>query len=108
MRSLLNHPHEIADQRSLAIAREAAKALRRDPARHVAEARERIRRWKSINPSRGFAEWETILEKPVDEIIREMLDESEYGQDIRQNNPFSVIVGERKRQNIFRRVKASR
>ncbi|MBL8876815.1 MAG: hypothetical protein JNM86_13550 [Phycisphaerae bacterium] len=84
--------HELQDRVSMEIARRIAADL---PVRPdwIALARENLRRWTERNHDapgllRCYAEWQAILEKPVDEVCRILTMENDEGQRLRQNSPF--------------------
>ena len=84
------------------MARRIVAKIDADPARGALEhARNVCRRWvERVNvPAR---EWMRILERPWDEIRRVLLDESEEGKRLRQNDPFCGILTPEERWEIYR------
>ena len=96
--------HQQIDERSLAMARAIVARIDADPARAGFErAKSTCRRWVEMGnvPAR---EWLTLLEKPWTEVRRILLDESEEGQRLRQNDPFCGILTPQERWEIYRRA----
>jgi hypothetical protein len=95
--------HERAQARSLAY--HAVVASRLDE-RMVGEARHALFRWRElgrIDPS--YAErWERVLERPIGEIRKSLLDESTAGDDLRQNSPFAGLLSEPERRRILSEI----
>lgn len=88
--------HTTLDRISLAMAREVAARLRRDP-RLVDKAMHNLDRWSSRNTSPAmrecYSEWRGILESgDLDWIIRVLTADTEEGQRLRQNSPFAGIL----------------
>jgi hypothetical protein len=78
------------DQISLELARRTAQRLRAQP-ELVAVARANLQRWSQRNGDspallRCYAEWQAILDRPLDEVIAILLDPSDEGQRLRQNS----------------------
>jgi hypothetical protein len=95
--------HNRARARSLAYHRAVAQRLRRpmvDEARHV------LFRWREQGRiDQQYADrWEQILSRPLPEIRRALVDESQEGDDLRQNSPFPGMLSEPERQRIVREV----
>ncbi len=88
--------HSENDRASLEMARRVAELLRCDP--QVLEiARANLARWSRQNASaasllRCYAEWEHILERPVDQICDLLCSESDESQRLRQNSPFAGVL----------------
>lgn len=93
-------PHDRARVRSLAYHRAVARRLRKpivDEARHV------LLRWREqrrIDP-RYADQWEQILDRPVPEIRRALVDESQESDDLRQSSPFAGMLSEPERRRIL-------
>ena len=84
--------HELKDKVSMEIARRIAAGLPRRPD-WIALARENVARSTRRNQGapgllRCYAEWQAILEKPVEEVCRILTMENGEGQRLRQNSPF--------------------
>ena len=88
--------HDLQDAISLELARRVATRLRGSPAL-VDLARANLARWSRLNgnaPSllRCYAEWESILTRPVEEICVLLCAETEEAQRLRQNSPFAGVL----------------
>jgi hypothetical protein len=95
--------HARARDRALAYHRAVAQQLR---APMVDEARHVLARWRQegrIDP-RYADGWERMLASPLPELRRALLDESQEGDDLRQNSPFAGLVSEAERVRILREV----
>ena len=94
--------HQGIDRRSLTMARRIVAKIDGDPSRAGLErAREVCTRWVG----RGNApakEWMTILQRPWSEIRSILLDDSEEGNRLRQNDPFCGILTPVERWEIYR------
>ncbi|MGH2846405.1 MAG: hypothetical protein ACRDL0_10400 [Thermoleophilaceae bacterium] len=92
-------PHDRARARSLAYHRVVAERLQKpmvDEARHV------VFRWREqgrIDP-RYADRWEQLLDQPVPEVRRALVDESVEGDDLRQSSPFAGMLSEPERRRI--------
>jgi hypothetical protein len=95
--------HQEIDARSLAMARAIVKKIDADP-QHVGleHAWEVCRRWNLRRSSAVVSEWLEILEKPWPEIRSILLDEGERGKRLRQSSPFTGILSNRERWQIYR------
>ncbi len=95
--------HQQIDQRSLRLARAVVEKLERgDPRTGIDLARENNRRWREMNPSRLHDAWATILSGEWTGIRAVLLDESERGAQLRQNNPFCGVLTPPERWAIYR------
>jgi hypothetical protein len=94
--------HDCIDRRSLTMARRIAATIDRDPTRQGLEhAREVCARWveKGNVPAK---EWLAILQRPWPEIRSILLDDSEEGRRLWQNDPFCGILTPVERWEIYR------
>ncbi len=78
------------------MARRVAARLRDQPDL-VSVAHDNLDRWSKRNadsPSlmRCYDEWRMILEKPLDEVLAILTQETDEGQRLRQNSPFVGIL----------------
>ena len=93
-RQIMNHLE--TDKVSLELARRVAERLRGQPeVLDIARANlARRSRLNSASPSllRCYAEWREILARPTDEICRLLCSESDNGQRLRQNSPFTGVL----------------
>lgn len=95
--------HDRARARSLAYHRAVARRLRKpmvDEARHV------LFRWREQGriDERYANRWERLLNRPLPEIRRALVDESQDSDDLRQNSPFAGVLSEPERQRIVSEV----
>jgi hypothetical protein len=95
--------HDRAQARSLAYHRALAQRLRKpmvDEARHV------LFRWREQGriDQRYADRWERLLDRPVPEIRRALVDESQDANDLRQNSPFAGQLSEPERRRIVHEV----
>jgi hypothetical protein len=91
--------HELIDKTSLAIGRLVASRLCRQP-KLLDVARENLDRWSKLNANapgllRCYAEWQRILERPLDEICELLSSDSEESRRLRQNSPFAGVLNAR-------------
>jgi len=94
--------HQQIDARSLQLARAIVERIDADPNRHGLEkARQTCHRWLRERPSQAVREWIGILERPWAEIRNVLLDESENGARLRQNDPFCGILTPQERWAIY-------
>jgi hypothetical protein len=96
--------HDRARARGLAYHRAVAERLRKPM---VEEARHVLFRWcqqGQIDP-RYADRWERLLDRPIPEIRRALMDTSQDADDLRQNSPFAGLLSEPERQRIIREVK---
>jgi len=94
--------HDGIDRRSLTMACRIAEKIESDPGREGLEhAREVCARWveKGNTPA---GEWLAILQRPWSEIRSILLDDSEEGRRLRQNDPFCGILTPAERWEIYR------
>jgi hypothetical protein len=94
--------HDEIDKRSLTMARRIVARIDSDPAREGLEhARQVCARWDSQRnvPAK---EWMVILQRPWPEIREILLDDSEEGRRLRQNDPFCGILTPVERWEIYR------
>lgn len=96
--------HDRARARGLAYHRAVARHLDGpmiDEVRHV------LLRWREQGriDARYACRWEQLLNRPVSEIRRALLDESSEADDLRQNSPFAGLLSETERRRILREVR---
>jgi hypothetical protein len=95
--------HDRARARGLAYHRAVARRLRKPM---VEEARHVLFRWREQGriDQRYADRWERLLDRPVPEIRRALVDESQEAEDLRQNSPFAGLLSEPERRRIVREV----
>jgi hypothetical protein len=93
--------HGRARARSLAYHRAVAQRLRKPM---VAEARHVLLRWREQGriDERYADRWEQLLGRPVSEIRRAIVEDSQQADDLRQNSPFAGALSEPERRRIVR------
>ncbi|HEY8033138.1 MAG TPA: hypothetical protein VIF02_12355 [Methylocella sp.] len=94
--------HSRVDERSLALHALVAQKVQAAPAL-LDRARENICRWQQANgsPSLALAEWERILNSPVDQVTAFLVERSERATRLRQSSPFAGILTEAERRAIY-------
>jgi hypothetical protein len=95
--------HELADSRSLALHREVARRVLRDPALLI-KARERVANWaRSASVHSHYIDaWQKLLDAGVTEVVAALEDEGERGQALRQASPFAFVLSPKERWLILR------
>lgn len=90
-------------ERSLALHREVAERLRRDP-ELLEAARERVERWLSDGSvHETWAEpWKAILDAGLEAVIEVLTDTAPAAHDLRQVSPFAGALDPRTRWAILR------
>ena len=91
--------HELLDEISLELGRCTAVRLRQQP-ELLALARENLARWSRLNANapallRCYAEWQEILNHPLEEICNLLTSETEEARRLRQNSPFAGVLSAR-------------
>lgn len=106
----LGHPsgewrrgHDSARARGLAYHQAVSQRLRKPM---VEEARHVLFRWREQGriDDRYADRWEQLLDRPVADIRKALVDDSPGADDLRQNSPFAGLLNERERQRILREV----
>ena len=93
------------EQKSLAYHQAVAEKLQANPElRTIAERR--LEWFRERNPSGAayYDRWATLLAGPLEELIAAMLDPSDVGCSLRQENPFVDLIDARHRDRIYRAV----
>ena len=103
--SPMNSHHRI-DMRSLELANAVISKVEPDPERGIEIARNVCSRWLERGGSSAVTEWWTILSRSWDEIKAILLDPTDYGQRLRQSNPFCGILTPTERWDLYRRFAA--
>ncbi|MBA3437037.1 MAG: hypothetical protein ACR2F4_01795 [Thermoleophilaceae bacterium] len=52
-------------------------------------------------PPAYAAQWENVLSRPIDRIARVISEDTQTGQDLRQNSPFTGILSEPERRRVI-------
>jgi hypothetical protein len=81
----------------------------------IAKARANLALMRSVHTrgqgARWLAEWQDLLDGPVDAILDVLTSPSERARELRQNTPFAGVLPEEQRRQVlaeFRRSSASR
>ncbi|HEV7766018.1 MAG TPA: hypothetical protein VGQ76_13520 [Thermoanaerobaculia bacterium] len=94
--------HDAIDRRSLTMVRRIVEKIDADPTRAGLEhARNVCARWVAMG-NVPAQEWMEIIQRPWSEIRTILLDESEEGKRLRQNDPFCGILTPTERWEIYR------
>ena len=101
--------HQRIDQRSLALHRAIAEKLRADPTL-VEVARENLDRWSEQNGrSQPYWDaWRELLNRPMEDVLTSIVEESERMTALRQATPFAAILSPAERWAIYARFKPGR
>ncbi len=94
--------HRLADVRSLAIHVVVAEQILRNPAL-LRRAEEVLNGWVTtrmphLDP--WLVEWQTLLQRPVAEVLGAMTELTENGARLRQSSPFAPLLGAAHRKRI--------
>ena len=89
--------------RSLALHREVAERLRRDP-ELLNAARERVERWLAEGSvhAKWAESWSSILDAGLEAVIEVLTDTGSAAHDLRQVSPFAGVLDPRTRWMILR------
>jgi hypothetical protein len=104
--------HDLIDRRSLELNRLVAEKIRRQP-ELMDLVRNRLER--TLSESRlsesskdALREWQTILSThSLNEVLEILTEDSDEGRRLRQSSPFSGILSQRERFEIFRRYESA-
>ncbi|HKY14424.1 MAG TPA: helix-turn-helix transcriptional regulator [Microthrixaceae bacterium] len=91
-------------ERSLVLHRHLAERLVADPRRVLSTARRTLATMEEANPGAKplLEEWSRIIDRPLEEVVSQLLDPSEHGRDLRQVTPFAGVLSARERAAIVR------
>lgn len=100
--------HQFLDWVNLTLHREIAARLKADTVTVLERARQNIQRWKPAHVgtiSEGaLIEWENLLAtKKPEELIAIITEDSDEGQRLRQSTPFTGILTQAERDELWRR-----
>ncbi|MBI2691274.1 MAG: hypothetical protein HYX29_04970 [Solirubrobacterales bacterium] len=101
--SVHRDPHDAAAERALAFHEAVARDLQPETVRFALTTLWRLRDEGRIH-SRYADEWEIVLARSLDQIRREMVEDSERGRDLRQNSPFAGALSEVERREAIAQV----
>jgi hypothetical protein len=94
--------HARIDERSLALHRRVAEKILAEPAL-LDRARTNVHRWQAASgaASLALAEWEGILDMPLEAVAAFLTERSERADRLRQSSPFTGILTEAERRAIY-------
>jgi len=91
--------------RSLWLHQAVARRILVDPERTLRRARANLRHLRATHPSgvaaRWLAEWERLVDGPVDELLETLASRAERGCELRQNSPFAGVLTRHERDRIL-------
>ncbi|CAN5920709.1 hypothetical protein BH11MYX3_BH11MYX3_40970 [soil metagenome] len=97
--------HRTAERRSLAYHRAIALRLTED-AGLIERARARVRSWRQPEIHvRWIEAWSALLDRPIADVCRMLVDDSEQMTALRQMTPFAGILDARARWSVWRTVR---
>jgi hypothetical protein len=99
-------PHELQDERSLAIHRVIADRISEDPSL-LDRPRARVAEWRTrrhMNPKYVEA-WDALLHGPIETLRAVLLDPGERAVALRHVSPFAGIIDTGTRTRIWREVR---
>jgi len=98
-------PELLVVERSIALHAAVAERIRLDPAL-LERARGRVRAWLAEGSvaSPYARAWEAILERPLEEVLHQLVERSEEAHDLRQVSPFAGFIDPRTRWRILKAV----
>jgi hypothetical protein len=105
MMTLKRRSHEWVDARSLDLARAVAAKVAAEPS-YVEKARATLARWRqhrSVWPA-ALQEWEELMAgSDLETVLAVLTEDSEEGRRRRQSSPFTGILSEKERREVFSR-----
>ena len=95
--------HALSEARSLLLHRSVAKRLEQD-ASLLALAREHLRRWQAEGTLAVsyINAWQKLLDGPLPELLRVLVDESELSRALRQTTPFAGVLKAKERWALLK------
>ncbi len=100
--------HQFLDRYNLLYHREVARRLQANPQAILARARQNIERWWPAHAGsfseNALQEWRGLLERlSLAELTKLMIEDSDEGQRLRQSTPFTGLLTETERAELWRR-----
>lgn len=105
MGTLIRRSHEWVDARSLELAQAIAVKVAAQPA-YLERAKATLERWKGRRASwpNALREWEDLLAwSSLEQVLARLVEDSEEGRRRRQSSPFTGVLSESERREIFAR-----
>src|SRR5438067_9905461 len=95
-------PHDRLERRSLALHRAIAAKLRARP-ELLSIARDNIDRWSAQGGrSQPYLDtWRAILDRPLEEILQTIVEDSPRMTNLRQSAPFAGVLDPRERWHVY-------
>lgn len=92
------------DRRSLVLHRAIADRLIKEPTEVLKHAQRNLSLMWDRNPHahKLFAEWRSILSRPIDKIVTAVLDSDLHGRDLRKVTPFAGVLSTNERTRVYR------
>lgn len=97
---------DLAARRSLHMHRAVARRLARNP--HMVDAaRVRLVRLRDANVHGHVYHdrWQSLIEGPIEVLLRQMTEDSEHGKVLRKESPFSALVTPSERARAFSEIR---
>jgi hypothetical protein len=103
----MRHDHQ--DRVSLEIAQRIASGLAAHP-EWLELARENLDRWSKLNSGspgllRCYAEWQSLLDRPLIDVCSALTSPTDEGQRLRQNSPFAGVLSPKEVWDIKQRLR---
>jgi hypothetical protein len=100
--------HQFLDRYNLLYHIEVARRLRANPQAILARAQQNLERWLPAHANsfseHALQEWRSLLERlSLAELTKLMTEDSDEGQRLRQSTPFTGILTENERDELWRR-----
>ena len=94
--------HHRLERRSLALHRAIAAKLRAQP-ELLAIARENLDRWSRLGSGTQpyWDEWRRLLDRPLEELLAAIEEDSQHMRDLRQSTPFAGVLEPKERWHIY-------
>lgn len=98
--------HRLAEERSLAYHGAVARRLREEPGL-LEPVRIRLDRWMAEEgrASPYAREWREIVDLPLQDLLRFLVDPCERARELRQSTPFAGMLKPRERWRLWREVR---
>ena len=100
--SASRNSHRRLDERSLALHRLVVEKLRADPSL-LDRVRENLARWSRDVRGSWIDEWSEIIDGPFDALLSFLVEDSERAVRLRQSSPFTGVLDQRERMEVYRR-----
>jgi transcriptional regulator with XRE-family HTH domain len=92
------------ERRSLALHEAIAERVHKDPEPVLRRARKSLARMKEANPGAAplLREWEILLDRPLQDLLPVLTDQSPRGRELRQVTPFAGVLSAADRAAVYR------